>query len=106
MAMLPVAAPLAVGLNCTCRVIVCLGCNVAGSVPLTIVKPMPVILAELTVTAEVPVELSTSDIALAVFTGTLPKARLVALTPNSALVRAVPVPLRATVAVLPVVELL
>jgi hypothetical protein len=106
MAMLPVAAPLAVGLNCTCRVIVCLGCNVAGSVPLTIVKPMPVILAELTVTAEVPVELSTSDIALAVFTVTLPKARLVGLTVNCGLVAAAPVPLSATVAVLPVVELL
>ena len=102
----PVAAPETVGLNCTCNVTACLGCNVAGSVPLMIVKPVPDIAAELTVTAEVPVEVSTSDIALAVFTVTLPKARLVVLTVNCGFVAAVPVPLSATVAVLPLVELL
>jgi hypothetical protein len=106
MAMLPLAAPLAVGLNCTCNVIVCLGCSVAGSVPLTMVKPVPEMLAELTVTAEVPLDVNVSAIALAVFTVTLPKARLLGLTVNCGLVAAVPVPLKATVAVLPLVELL
>src|SRR6185437_934672 len=106
MAMLPVTAPDAVGLNCTCKVIVCLGCSVAGSVPLTMVKPVPEMAAEFTVTAEVPVEVRSSDIALAVFTVTLPKGRLVGLTVNCGLVAAAPVPLRPTVAVLPLVELL
>jgi len=46
------------------------------------VNPVPAICAELTVTAEVPVEVNTNDSALAVFTVTLPKARLVELTVN------------------------
>ena len=46
------------------------------------VKPDPVIAAALTVTGEVPVELSVTDCVAAVFTVTLPKLRLVTLTVN------------------------
>ena len=69
-------------------------------------KPVPAIAAELTVTGEVPVEVSTRESDLAVFTVTLPKARLVELTVSCGFVAAAPVPLNAIVAVLPLVELL
>ena len=68
-------------------------------------KPAPVIAAEFTVTAEVPEEVSVTDSVLAVFTVKLPKLRLEALIVNCGFA-AVPVPLRATAAVPPVVELL
>jgi hypothetical protein len=70
------------------------------------VKPVPEIAAELTVTGEVPVDVSTRDSALVVFTVTLPKARLAELTVNCGLVAAAPVPLNATVVVFPLEELL
>ena len=69
-------------------------------------KPVPAIAAELTVTGEVPVEVSTRESALAVFTVTLPKARLVELTVSCGLAAAAPVPLSVTPVVLPLVELL
>jgi hypothetical protein len=65
-----------------------------------------VIAAELTVTADVPEEVSVTDSAFAVFTVSLPKLRLEALSVNCGFAAAVPVPLRATAAVPPVVELL
>jgi len=71
-----------------------------------IVKPVPLIAAEFTVTGAVPVDVSVSDCVVAVFTVTLPKLRLVALTVNCGLGAAVLVPLRVTAAVLPVDELL
>lgn len=52
------------------------------------VNPAPVIVAELTVTGEVPVELSVIDCVAAVLTVTLPKLRLVALTVSCELVEA------------------
>ena len=64
------------------------------------------IVAELTVTGEVPVEVNVSDCVVAVFTVTLPKLKLAALTVNCGLGVAVPIPLRATRIVLLVVELL
>jgi hypothetical protein len=67
------------------------------------VKPAPEIAAELIVTGEVPVDVSTRDNALVVFTVTLPKARLAELTVKAA---AAPVPLNATVVVFPLEELL
>src|SRR6185312_5705829 len=67
----PVTAPVAAGLNCTWSVTDCCGFKVAGRLPPTMVKPVPAIAAEFTVTAEVPVEVSTKDSALAVFTVTL-----------------------------------
>ena len=57
----PLAAPVDVGRNCTCSVTAWPGFNVTGRLPLTIVKPAPVTDAELTVTGELPVELSVND---------------------------------------------
>jgi hypothetical protein len=65
-----------------------------------------VIVAELTVTGEVPVEVNVSDCVVAVFTVTLPKLKLPALTANCGLGAAVPIPFRATKIVPSVVELL
>ena len=69
------------------------------------VKPAPVIAAEFTVTGVVPDDVSVNDCVVAVFTVTLPKLRVVALIVNWGLAAA-PVPLSATIAVTPVVELL
>jgi hypothetical protein len=102
----PLSVPATVGRNCTCNVIDCVGFNVTGTVPPTIVKPAPVIAAELTVTGDVPVDVTVKDCVVAVFTVTLPKLRLAALTVNCGLGAAVLVPLRATIAVEPVDELL
>ena len=70
------------------------------------VKPVPVIAAELTVTAEVPVDVNVNVCVVVVFTVTLPKLRLVELTVNCGFRAVIPVPLKATIAVLPVNELL
>jgi hypothetical protein len=70
------------------------------------VKPVPVIVAEFTVTAEVPDDVSVNDCVAVVFTVTLPKLRLFELTVNCGFEAAVPVPLKATTVVLPVDELL
>jgi hypothetical protein len=102
----PVAAPVAVGLNCTCSVSVCAGFKFFGKVTPTMVNPVPVIPAALTVTADVPVELKVSVFVVAMFTVTLPKLRLAALTPRIGFVAATPVPLSVTTAELPVLELL
>ena len=70
------------------------------------VKPAPVIEAALMVTGEVPDEVSVTDRVVEVFTVTLPKLRLGALTVNCGLAATVPVPVRATTVVLPPIELL
>jgi hypothetical protein len=88
----PVAAPVAVGSNCTCRVAAWVGVRVMGRLPPTMVKPVPEIAAEFTVTGEVPVEVSVKGCVVAVFTDTLPKFRLVALTVNSGSVLFAPRP--------------
>jgi hypothetical protein len=69
-------------LNCTCSVIDWVGFSVAGKLPPTMVKPAPVIAAELTVTGDVPVDVSVNDCVVAVFTAKLPKFRLATLTVN------------------------
>jgi hypothetical protein len=69
------------------------------------VKPAPVIIAEFTVTGVVPVEVRVKDCVVAVFTVTLPKLRVPALTVNCGFA-AVPVPLSVTEVMLPLVELL
>lgn len=74
--------------------------------PPTRVKPAPEMAAELTVTADVPVEVRVKVWVIAVFTGSLPKSRLEALIASCGLGAAVPVPVRATVVVPPVAELL
>ncbi len=55
-------------------------------------NPDPVIVPELIVTAEVPVEVIVNDCVTAVFTVTLPKLRLPVLTVSCEEVTAVPVP--------------
>jgi hypothetical protein len=101
----PVRAPVVVGSNWSCSVSVWFGFSVTGKLPPTMVKPAPVIAAELTVTGVVPVDVRVKDCVVAVFTVTLPKFTLPALIDNCGFA-AVPVPLKATEAVLPVVELL
>ena len=54
----PVAAPVVVGSNPTSSVTARPGFRVTGNVAPDIVKPLPVTVAALTVTAAVPVELS------------------------------------------------
>ena len=100
----PVAATAVVGLNCTCSVTACDGFRVTGKLPPTIVKPAPEIEAEFTVTGDVPVDVSVNGSVVAVFTVTLPKLRLAALTVNCGLAAAVPVPAQSTAAVLPLEE--
>jgi hypothetical protein len=101
----PVSAPAVVGWNCSFSVRVWLGFSVAGKLPPTMVKPAPLIVAEFTVTGVVPVEVRVKDAVVAVFTVTLPKLRLPALTVNCGFA-AVPVPLSVAEIVLPLVELL
>ena len=52
----PVAVPVTVGLNFTCSVSVCFGFKVTGKLLPETEKPAPEIVAEFTVTEEVPVE--------------------------------------------------
>ena len=56
--------------------------SVTGKLPLMIEKPVPLIVAELTVTGAFPDDVSVNDSVAAVFTVTFPKLRLVALTVN------------------------
>jgi hypothetical protein len=65
-----------------------------------------VIAAEFTIAGAVPVEVSVNDCVVAVFTVTLPKLKVAALTVNCGLGAAVLVPVRVTCAVEPVDELL
>ena len=69
------------------------------------VNPVPLMEAELTVSAEVPVEVSVIDCVVGEFTVTLPKLKLAVLIVRCGYA-ARPVPLRATTSVLPEVELL
>jgi hypothetical protein len=69
-------------------------------------KPAPDIVAPLTVTAEVPLEVSVNVWIIAVFTVVFPKLRFAALTVSFATGAAAPVPLNATAVVLPLLELL
>ena len=75
-----------------------------GKVAPDIVKPVPVSVAELMVTGAVPVELNVTGSVDAVFTVTLPNAKLAGLSVNCGFDTAVPVPLRLTTAVLLVDE--
>ena len=70
------------------------------------VKAAPLIEAELTVTAEVPVDVSVTDCVAGEFTVTLPKLKLAVLTDSCGSAATVPVPLRDTTVALPLVELL
>jgi hypothetical protein len=76
----PASAPAAVGSNCTVSVKVVFGLRVNGKVAPETVKPGPTTAASLTITATVPVEDKVSVCVVAVFTLTLPKLMLAALT--------------------------
>ena len=75
----PFRAPAVAGSNCTWRVRVCDGFSVTGKL-CAIEKPAPVMVAEVKVTGEVPLEVKVRDCVVAVFSATLPKLRLAALT--------------------------
>jgi hypothetical protein len=75
----PVEAPAAVGSNCTVKEVEEPGFKVMGKVDVETVKPAPVTVAELMVTAAAPVEVTVKVCVAAVFTATLPKAKLVPL---------------------------
>ena len=75
-----------------------------GKVAADIVKPVPLSVAELMVTGAVPVEVNVTGSVDAVFTVTLPNAKLAGLMVNCGLATTVPVPLRLTTAVLLVDE--
>ena len=76
-----------------------------GKLPATMLKPVPDIEAEFTVRLAVPEDVIVTVLVAAVFTGTVPKERL-PLIPSFGAAAAAPEPLRATVEMLPVVELL
>jgi hypothetical protein len=78
----PVAAPAAVGRNCTCRVTDWLGLSVMGKLPATMLKPVPALEAEFTVTAEVPDDVSVTEPVADELTFTLPKLRAEVLSVN------------------------
>jgi hypothetical protein len=63
-------------------VIDCVGFSVTGKLPPTIVKPDPMMVAELTVTGADPVDVSVNDCVVDVFTVTLPKLKVAELTVN------------------------
>jgi hypothetical protein len=69
------------------------------------VKPTPVTVAEFTVAGDVPVDVKVNDWVVVVFTVMPPKLKLLALIVNCGFAATL-VPLRVTVAVLPVEELL
>jgi hypothetical protein len=75
----PVAAPARVGSNCAVSVAVWFGFSVTGNVAPDTLKPVPLTVAELIVSAAVPLEVSVSDCVEAVFRLTFPNERLLAL---------------------------
>jgi hypothetical protein len=75
----PATVPAAAGSNTTASVDVCPGFKVMGSEAPDTVKPVPVSAAELMVTGRLPVDVKVTDFEIAVFTTSLPNARLVAL---------------------------
>ncbi len=76
----PDAAPAVVGSNCTFNSNDWPGFNRSGNVPPDSVKPVPLKVAELIVTAAVPVEANVTDCVDAEPTVKLPNARLAVLT--------------------------
>ena len=75
----PVTAPVVVGANCISSVTLCFGFSVSGKSAPEMVKPAPVTVAELIVTASVPVDVSVTGCVEEEPTVTSPKLRLAAL---------------------------
>jgi hypothetical protein len=81
-ASVPLSVPVVAGANFTLSVAVCFGLNVIGNAAPDTVNPVPLMLAELIVTAAVPVEVSvTGSVALDPVV-TLPKLKYVGLIVN------------------------
>ena len=78
-AMDPVAAPDVVGSNVTCSTADCPGFSVTGKVAPVIVNPVPVSVAALIVSGDVPDEVRVTDWLVGVLSVTFPKARLFVL---------------------------
>ena len=102
---LPEAVPALVGSNCTWTLTAMFGFRVIGNVAPEKLNPAPAMLAALTVTADVPVEVRETGSVSAVPTGSLPKLRLLLLKVRTGS-ELVPVPLRLTVFVLLIGEVL
>ena len=82
------------------------GFNEIGKLPPTMEKPVPVVEADETVTADVPVDESVTDVVVEDPTVTVPKLKLVAFSVRAGFGTAAPVPLSVTTELAPVVELL
>lgn len=80
----PVYVPAVAGSNCTSSVSDCPGVSVAGNDAPDTENPVPLKLADFTVTAAVPVEVSVKGWDAGSFNGMLPKLIDVAFTPNPA----------------------
>jgi len=102
----PVAAPPAVGLNFTWSVTAREGFRVSGKVAPETVKPVPLIVDELMVTAPVPVEVKVTGSVADEPSLTVPKLRLLTLTASVEVVPDVPVPLKGTTSVVCLAALL
>lgn len=100
----PVSDPVVVGANSISSVIDCPAASVTGIPPPAMLNPAPLIVAALTVTGAVPVEVSVSACVVEEFTVTLPKLSVPALTVSCGTGAAAPVPSSDTTAVLPLVE--
>ena len=74
------AAPAVVGSNCTFSVTAWLGLSLTGKLPPETENPAPAIVAELTVTATVPVDVNVTDFVTAESTVTFPNDTLLVLT--------------------------
>jgi hypothetical protein len=92
----PVTAPVVFGADRTFSVTVCFGLRVSGKVAPDTVNPVPLIVAELTVTAPVPVEVSVTVSVEVPPTITLPKLRLVLLTESVAVAASAEPPVEIT----------
>lgn len=81
---LPVREPVVVGSNVNVMFVACPGFSVRGRVIGDIENPVPVTVIELTITADVPLDVSVTTCVVGVFTTTLPKEMLVAFTLSAA----------------------
>jgi hypothetical protein len=103
----PVAAPVAVGLNCTFSVAVLPGLSVIGALTPFTANAEPLLLIDVRITGMLPADFSTIACVAAVFTGTLPNVTAVALAVRVSVagsscrihVRDAPPPLAVSVAV-------
>ena len=100
----PITKPVAVGLNSTCKVTDCVGSRIIGNLGVSRVNPRPMLATEVTVTADVPVEVRIRFFVAAVFTVTSPKLKLSALIVSCGFGSGVPVPLNEITMLSPVDE--